>query len=181
MHEYRRMRSRLPQRHPFRSNRQNEPRLYPRKLVESQLTEPRPKEAVRLKCKGIVPHRAVKRRAKGFIRRSIGIVWRRRFADSMNPEKYTHVVPAKLQHLAELRDFEEVVRESQILLGETTDPSEQASLLIDGIAACQGLNRLGEARQILAKLKRLDIPDVEREGETRGTDRTVPFTLRHLT
>jgi hypothetical protein len=72
----------------------------------------------------------------------------------MNPEKYTHVVPAKLQHLAELRDFEEVVRESQILLGETTDPSEQASLLIDGIAACQ---------------------------RTRGTDRTVPFTLRHLT
>jgi tetratricopeptide (TPR) repeat protein len=79
----------------------------------------------------------------------------------MNPEKYTHVVPAKLQHLAELRDFEGVVRESQILLGETTDPSEQASLLIDGIAACQHLNRLGEARQILAKLKRLDIPDVE--------------------
>jgi hypothetical protein len=79
----------------------------------------------------------------------------------MNPEKHTHVDPAKLEHLAELEDFEEVLRESQILLGETTDPNEQASLLIDGIAACQSLNRLGEARQILVKLRRLDISDVE--------------------
>ena len=82
----------------------------------------------------------------------------------MNPEKYTRLDPARFQRIAELQDsgqFEEVIRESQEALKETTDPDEKASLLIDGIMACVFVNRLAEARQMLDKLKRLHIPDVE--------------------
>jgi tetratricopeptide (TPR) repeat protein len=82
----------------------------------------------------------------------------------MNQVNVKRLDLASFQRIAELQDsgqFEEVIRESKILVGETTDPNEQASLLFDGIVACQILNRLGEARQMLDKLKRLDISDVE--------------------
>jgi tetratricopeptide (TPR) repeat protein len=82
----------------------------------------------------------------------------------MNPEKYTRLDPARFQRIAELQDsgqFEEVIRESQAALRETTDPNEQASLLIDGINASEFVGQLREARQMLDKLKRLHIPDVE--------------------
>lgn len=82
----------------------------------------------------------------------------------MSDEQNIHLDAARFQRIAELQDagqFAEVIRESQIALAETTDPNDQASLLIDAIVACQILDRVPEARQMLGKLKQLDISDVE--------------------
>ncbi len=77
---------------------------------------------------------------------------------------YKQLDSASFQRIADLQDsgqFAEVIRLSGIFLTETTDPNEQACLLFDGIMACHFLDRLAEARQMLGKLKRLDITDVE--------------------
>jgi tetratricopeptide (TPR) repeat protein len=72
--------------------------------------------------------------------------------------------PNAFDRLAELRasgQHEEVLRESQKLLAETSDPDMQASLLIDGIGACLNLGKLNEARRLLTQLQRLDVSDLE--------------------
>jgi hypothetical protein len=82
----------------------------------------------------------------------------------MIDERYTHLDVARFRRIAELQDagrFDEVIRESQNAILETTYPNEQGSLLIDGIVACQILDRVPEARKMLQKLKQLDISDLE--------------------
>src|ERR1700689_4359087 len=72
--------------------------------------------------------------------------------------------PRQFERLAALQSsgqYDEVIRLSQVLLTETTDVDEQASLLIDAVVSCQILGRLTEARQILSQLQRLDIRDPE--------------------
>jgi len=68
--------------------------------------------------------------------------------------------PARFEHLMELDksgQIEDAIRESQILLAETTDVNEKASLLgIMHVSYCK-LGRLKEARQTLDQLKEVEI------------------------
>jgi len=76
----------------------------------------------------------------------------------------TAMDPLRFDHLAELQAcgrYEDVLRESQIMLAETADTDEKASLLIDGIVACFNLGRLEEARRLLDQLKLLHISVLE--------------------
>ena len=67
------------------------------------------------------------------------------------------------ERIAELRNsgrIEDAIRESQILLAETTDAKEKASLLTGLQVFYCVLGRLVEARQTLVQLPHLEIPDL---------------------
>jgi len=71
---------------------------------------------------------------------------------------------AHFERIAELRNsghLEEAIRESQILLKETSDINEKASLLTGIGVLYSALGRLKEGHQTLDQLKRLPISDVE--------------------
>ena len=70
---------------------------------------------------------------------------------------------AHLERIAELRNsgrLEEAIQESQILLAETTDANEKASLLTGIHAFYCTLGSLVEARQTLVQLQHLEISDL---------------------
>src|SRR5262245_35987897 len=56
--------------------------------------------------------------------------------------------------------FEDAIRESQILLTETTDVNEKASLLGIMLVSYCKLGRLKEARQTLDQMKEVEISDL---------------------
>lgn len=67
---------------------------------------------------------------------------------------------ARFEHVAALRNsgrIEDAIRESQIVLGETTDVNEKASILTGVHVFYCTLGRLQEARQTLDQLKQLEI------------------------
>jgi len=67
---------------------------------------------------------------------------------------------ARFEHLMELDRsgrIEDVIRESQIMLAETTDTNERASVLTNVCVSNAKLGRLMEARQALDQLKQLEI------------------------
>jgi tetratricopeptide (TPR) repeat protein len=69
----------------------------------------------------------------------------------------------RLERIAELRNsgrLEEAIEESQILLAETTDANEKASLLTGIHVFYCALGRLVEARQTLVQLQQLEISDL---------------------
>jgi tetratricopeptide (TPR) repeat protein len=80
------------------------------------------------------------------------------------------------EHLAELYGagrYEDVIRESRILLAETTDADERASLLVGVVGSYSFLGRLEEARQTLGQARQLDLTDV-------GTHLSLEFSGAYL-
>ena len=70
---------------------------------------------------------------------------------------------ARFEHLMQLDKsgrIEEAIRESGILLAESTDVNEKASLLVGMHVSYCKLDRLKEARHTLDQLKRLEISDL---------------------
>jgi tetratricopeptide (TPR) repeat protein len=71
---------------------------------------------------------------------------------------------AHFERIAELRDsgrLEDAIRQSQVLLTETTDANDKASVLTGIHVFYCTLGRLKEARQTLVQLKQLHISDLE--------------------
>ncbi len=71
---------------------------------------------------------------------------------------------AHFERIAELRDsgrLEDAIRESQVLLTETTDANEKASILTGVHVFYCTLGRLKEARQTLGQLKQVHISEPE--------------------
>jgi tetratricopeptide (TPR) repeat protein len=71
---------------------------------------------------------------------------------------------SRVQSIMALRDsgrVEDALRESQILLTESNDTNENASLLIGIVVSCLMLGRTLEARQALNQLRQLEISDLE--------------------